>query len=88
MVSAPVVHTWANIVASATTSIDVPGISDAVNMDTDRGSQLAGEMMSSAVSEGQGEPVTASLGGLETPSNAPPSHTTATYNKVCGTPTP
>jgi hypothetical protein len=65
MAPAPVDQTWANIVASATTSVDVPGTSDTVNMDTDPGSQVVGEMMSSAVSEGQGEPVPASLEGLQ-----------------------
>jgi hypothetical protein len=70
MAPTPVDHTWANIVASATTSIDVPGTSDTVNMDTDPSSLVVGEM-SSAASEGQGDPVPASLEGLR---RAPQSH--------------
>jgi hypothetical protein len=56
-------------------------------MDKDTGSRLVGEIMSAA-SEGQGEPVPASLEGLQPAYDVLPSHTTATSNQACSTPTP
>jgi hypothetical protein len=56
MAPAPVDHTWANIVASTTTSLDVPGTSDAANMDTDPGSRDMGEMMSSVTARAKESP--------------------------------
>ena len=85
---APVYHTGANIVSAMNTSVDIPGTSDVVNTDTDPGSQAVGEMMSSAASDGQREPVPASLEGRQPTCDAPPSHMTATSNQVCSTPNP
>jgi hypothetical protein len=85
MTPAPVDHTWANIVASATIPIDVPGTSDTVNMDTDPRSLVVGEIMFSAASEGQGQPVPASPEDLKHTCDAPPSQTIATSEQVCST---
>jgi hypothetical protein len=87
MAPAPVAHTWANIVASTTTPIDFPGTSDAVNMDTDPGSLEVGARMPSATSDGQGEPIPASLEGRQPACDAPPSRKIPTSNQVCRTPT-
>jgi hypothetical protein len=76
MAPAPVDHAWTNIVASTTTSLDMPGTSDAATMDTDPGSRAMGEMMSSVTSEGQGEPVPAYINGLQPVRDVPPGHTT------------
>jgi hypothetical protein len=86
MAPAPVDHTWANIVASSTTSLDVRCTSDAATMDTDPGSRAVGQM-SSVTSEGQGEPVPATIDGLQPARYAPPGHTTTPSNQDSSTPT-
>jgi hypothetical protein len=82
----PVDHTWAKIVASTTTTIDVPDNSDAATMYTELGSRAMGEMMSSVTIEDQGEPVHASIDSLQTARDAPPSYMTAPSNQDCRNP--
>jgi hypothetical protein len=85
---APVDHNWDNIIASTNTSIEVPGTSDAVNMVTDTSSLAVGAMISSFTSDGQGEPVPASLEDRQLACDVPRSRTIATSIQVCSTPTP
>jgi hypothetical protein len=79
--TAPVDHTWANIAASTTTSVEVPGISEATTMDTDPGLLTMEDTTSSVTSQGQGEPLPASIGGLQRACDTPPSHVTVPFNQ-------
>ena len=85
---APVDHTWATVVATTNTSAAVPGIPDAVNVDTDAGSRAVGEVMSPAKSHGQGNPVLVPIEGWQPTCDALPGHKTVTFTQICSTPHP
>ena len=85
---APVKHTWANIVSGTTTSVDVPGNSDPASMDTDTGSQMVGEKISSATDGGKRKPVPVSIEGRQQICDASTSHTTVISKQVSSTHAP